>query len=60
MMNQITRSGQRTIGYRARYIDTLQKEIVRTFRAVNDFQAQKIADGIAKINHWKIKTIGRM
>lgn len=41
------------------YIARFFGGIERTFKAVNEFQANRIAEGLAKSNKWTLQSLGR-
>lgn len=61
---QVTSKGQPLKLYRARYIhrraDSADLKPVPPveFRAVNEFQARKIGEGIARKNNWAMTSVG--
>lgn len=60
MKARVTKKGQPTILFRARYWCEQNGDLVRDYRAVNEHQAQKIAQGMANKNQWIIRSVGKL
>lgn len=55
MMGKTYEVERKKISYVARFYGDIKRE----FKAVNEYQARKIAEGLARSNQWTIESFGR-